>query len=470
MKYSDSFSFLVLVVLYFMQGTILTIFTATLPMILIKSYSISQLSYLNFTSYPFALKIFFAPFLDAYYNKKFGQRKSYIVPMNYIAGIVFVLSSFVITDWMKSGYIIMLAALGLFLVFVIALQDIATDAWGIKIMSKENFSYVSLSQAIGMQLSFIFANTVYIQMKFDEQTFFYYFGIFMIVFNLIVHFLIDEYGFNEEKKQQEIKEDEEEEKQQLIAQPDNKVNNQSSGVENKKKKKKDIKVIIQTMKGFYFNEYLRTLIILVMIQNVGIGPLMSTFTLKIQKAGITKEKLSMSQFYQLPIKFLMNFIVAKYFKNSLKVSHVILISMLGLQLIQFSFYQAQTFSLFNEIEYIQIGLLVFIQLFESLVITSMIQTRTTFYSSIATKGYEGIYITMLTSFQNLARKWVVSSFQFFDDYLNFNYSVPILWAFQLFYIYYSEKEFKKMDKLDKKKWCLVETMESKQANDAKKSQ
>ena len=49
-----------------------------------KGVGLEDFAILQFIIYPFVLKWVFAPFLDTYYNTKFGKRKTYIVPIQYL--------------------------------------------------------------------------------------------------------------------------------------------------------------------------------------------------------------------------------------------------------------------------------------------------------------------------------------------------------------------------------------------------
>jgi PAT family acetyl-CoA transporter-like MFS transporter 1 len=54
-----------------------------------KKVPYKELAFIASAGLPFVLKFLFAPFLDAYYFKTFGKRKSYIVPIAY--GITLIL-------------------------------------------------------------------------------------------------------------------------------------------------------------------------------------------------------------------------------------------------------------------------------------------------------------------------------------------------------------------------------------------
>jgi len=70
---------------------------------------------MSITSYPFSLKFLFAPILDAYFLPKFGKRKSYIVPANYITAILLFWLSYTIDTFIEEANISLL----IFIIFAI---------------------------------------------------------------------------------------------------------------------------------------------------------------------------------------------------------------------------------------------------------------------------------------------------------------------------------------------------------------
>lgn len=51
-------------------------------------------------SLPFSLKIIWAPFVDTYYVKSFGRRKSWLVPIQLLCGVVMISVCGSLGDWL----------------------------------------------------------------------------------------------------------------------------------------------------------------------------------------------------------------------------------------------------------------------------------------------------------------------------------------------------------------------------------
>ena len=87
-----------LLLLYLLQGIPLGM-AASIPLI-IQTYgaSWSQQATFSFAFWPFSLKLLWAPIVDAVYSKRFGRRKTWLIPIQYALGLVMILLSYYIKD------------------------------------------------------------------------------------------------------------------------------------------------------------------------------------------------------------------------------------------------------------------------------------------------------------------------------------------------------------------------------------
>ena len=76
--------------------------------------------------------------MDTYYSSCLGKRKTYIVPAQYSIGILFILSSFIIDGLIENTEIFKLAILGILFSILNSIEDVALDAWVIKLVSEKN--------------------------------------------------------------------------------------------------------------------------------------------------------------------------------------------------------------------------------------------------------------------------------------------------------------------------------------------
>lgn len=93
---NDSKNIIFLMFLYFLQAIPLGL-TGSLPYIL-SSHKVSYADQgtFSFAFWPFSLKLLWAPLIDSLFIEKFGKRKSWLIPIQYLLGFYMIyFSSFV---------------------------------------------------------------------------------------------------------------------------------------------------------------------------------------------------------------------------------------------------------------------------------------------------------------------------------------------------------------------------------------
>lgn len=136
----DGTKILLLLYLYFLQGVPLGL-AASIPFLLsTRSISYSDQGTFSFASWPFSIKLLWAPVVDSLYIFKFGRRKSWLIPVQFLISI-FMLSfassaqTLVDTGTTKAD-IIFLTSIFFSLNFLAATQDICVDGWAITMLSE----------------------------------------------------------------------------------------------------------------------------------------------------------------------------------------------------------------------------------------------------------------------------------------------------------------------------------------------
>lgn len=129
----DRRNFLLLVLLYFLQGIPMGLAGGSVPFLLKSHLSYGQIGVFSLASYPYSLKLLWSPIVDAVWTPRIGRRKSWILPVQMFSGLVMI--------WLGSRSASMMDAAGasdgsgiwtftywwFFLVFTCATQDIAVD-------------------------------------------------------------------------------------------------------------------------------------------------------------------------------------------------------------------------------------------------------------------------------------------------------------------------------------------------------
>lgn len=168
---SDKRNFLLLCLLYFLQGIPMGLAMGSVPFLLKKHFSYGQIGIFSLAAYPYSLKLLWSPIVDAVWSRRFGRRKSWITPIQIISGISMI--------WLGARIDKMMIASGendgasvwsftgwwFLLVLLCATQDIAVDGWAISLLSIPNLSYASTAQTVGLTAGSFLSHTVFLALN-----------------------------------------------------------------------------------------------------------------------------------------------------------------------------------------------------------------------------------------------------------------------------------------------------------------
>ncbi|KAI6089090.1 MFS general substrate transporter [Hypoxylon rubiginosum] len=164
----DQRNFMLLVLLYFLQGVPMGLASGSVPFLLKEHLSFGEIGVFSLASYPYSLKLFWSPIVDAVWSPKFGRRKSWILPIQLISGFGMLYLGSMIEDLMsttgKPGGPTIWNFTGwwFFLVFMCATQDIAVDGWALTLLTPGNVSYASTAQTVGLTAGQFLSYTVFL--------------------------------------------------------------------------------------------------------------------------------------------------------------------------------------------------------------------------------------------------------------------------------------------------------------------
>lgn len=164
----DQRNFGLLVLLYFLQGIPMGLATGSVPFLLKKHLSYGEIGVFTLASYPYSLKLFWSPIVDAVWSPKIGRRKSWILPIQLLSGLGMI--------WLGSEVDGMMESMGkaggsdvwtftkwwFFLVLMCATQDIAVDGWALTLITPGNISYASTAQTVGLTAGHFLSYTVFL--------------------------------------------------------------------------------------------------------------------------------------------------------------------------------------------------------------------------------------------------------------------------------------------------------------------
>ena len=178
MSRGDKQGFLLLVLLYTLQGVPIGLAFGTMPFLLRSHVGYAEIGTFMLSTYPYSLKLLWSPIVDSLFVKEWrvpllgytlslGRRKSWVVPVQLLVGItLFVLSYFVDSIVTRSVDNIYLITLIFFvLMFMAATQDIAVDGWALTLLSDENVGYASTAQTVGINIGYFMSFTVFLALN-----------------------------------------------------------------------------------------------------------------------------------------------------------------------------------------------------------------------------------------------------------------------------------------------------------------
>ncbi|CAH1724858.1 unnamed protein product [Aphis gossypii] len=161
-----------LVLLYTIQG-IPCGFSAGLPIILQSKYMVTyddQGSY-SFVMWPYTIKLLWAPIVDSFYIRRIGQRKSWFIPVQYLIGALLLYFASNMDEWLPESGKPNLKII-VYLLFIINLlnttQDIIVDSWALTMLKKNNVSYASTCNFIGLFLGMLIGSSSPILLSSEE--------------------------------------------------------------------------------------------------------------------------------------------------------------------------------------------------------------------------------------------------------------------------------------------------------------
>lgn len=170
----DRRNFLLLVLLYFLQGIPMGLASGSVPFLLKSHLSYGQIGVFSLASYPYSLKLLWSPIVDAVWSPKLGRRKSWIMPIQVCSGLGMIYLGGRVKDMMVAAGasdgsgVWVFTWWWFFLVFLCATQDIAVDGWALTLLSPQNLSYASTAQTVGLTAGHFLSYTVFLAFNSPE--------------------------------------------------------------------------------------------------------------------------------------------------------------------------------------------------------------------------------------------------------------------------------------------------------------
>lgn len=161
-----------LLLLYVLQGIPIGLSSAVPLLLQNRKVSYSDQALFSFVTWPFSLKLLWAPIVDSIFWRKMGRRKSWLVPIQLLIGIFMLTLSYSVTSLLtddpvtgKKPDIQLLTFIFLMLNFLAATQDIAVDGWALTMLHRRNVGYASTCNTAGQTAGFFIGNVIFLALE-----------------------------------------------------------------------------------------------------------------------------------------------------------------------------------------------------------------------------------------------------------------------------------------------------------------
>lgn len=161
-----------LLLLYVLQGIPLGLSSAVPLLLQNRKVSYSDQALFSFVSWPFSLKLLWAPIVDSLYSKQIGRRKSWLIPTQLGIGLFMLVLSHSVNSLLSNDAnsgegpnIQLLTVIFIMLNFLAATQDIAVDGWALTMLSRRNVGYASTCNTAGQTAGFFIGNVIFLALE-----------------------------------------------------------------------------------------------------------------------------------------------------------------------------------------------------------------------------------------------------------------------------------------------------------------
>lgn len=379
----DGKNIAVLLFLYVLQGIPLGL-AAAVPLILTnKHVSYKQQAEFSFAYWPFSVKLLWAPIVDSLFIKKFGRRKTWLVPVQYLIGLTMLTLAQNVNYYLDQDVpdVFSLTCMFFALNFLAATQDIAVDGWALTMLKRENVGFASTCNSVGQTAGYFLGYVFYMALEsygvLSLKDFLNFWAVIFIIATTFVAI------FKTENDALEHHEDDEE----------------------------DLGLIgtYQMLWKIVFLPLMPMTIVFLLTSKIGFSAADSVTGLKLIEAGVPKDKLAMLAVPMIPLQILLPWFISKYTTGPrpmdvfLKAFPCRLI--MGLVFAGVVYITPQFKLEDGSFPMHFYGLVLFIYALHQVTLYSMFVAIMAFFARISDPAVGGTYMTMLNTLTNLGGNW-----------------------------------------------------------------
>ncbi|XP_034949365.1 acetyl-coenzyme A transporter 1 [Chelonus insularis] len=403
----DEANIALLLFLYLLQGIPLGLSSA-IPMLLQNRHvSYKQQAEFSFVQWPFSLKLLWAPIVDAIFSRKFGRRKTWLIPTQYAMGLFMLTLSRHVNQWLddsENGPNIGLLTILFFTLNVLAAtQDIAVDGWALTMLKRQNVGYASTCNSVGQTAGYFLGYVLFIALESPTLCnsylrsepssegivtlagFLYFWGwIFIGATTLVALF------------KREIDE-KHAESQDFFT---------------------EVKHAYQLLWRMMKLPSIKITAIILLTAKIGFSACDAVSGLKLIDAGVPKEKLTLMAVPLIPLQIFLPFIIARYTSGPRPMD--IYLAAFPYKLIfglcaAFLVWITPSFAVNGEVSMYYAAFLIILYTIHQVAATSMFVASMAFFAKISDPAVGGTYMTFLNTLSNLGGNWPATATLWFVE-------------------------------------------------------
>eukprot|EP00928_Gymnodinium_smaydae_P054383 TRINITY_DN38167_c0_g1_i1.p1 TRINITY_DN38167_c0_g1~~TRINITY_DN38167_c0_g1_i1.p1 ORF type:complete len:445 (+),score=31.24 TRINITY_DN38167_c0_g1_i1:63-1397(+) len=378
---------MLLLVLYTLQGIPMGL-GRVIPMILKeRGASFSEVGMYSLQSWPFSLKLFWAPLVDTLFINSIGRRKTWVIPTQCLIGIVMIATSTVLDSYLYGETLAILPLTIIFfsMNFLCATQDIAVDGWALTMLRKENASYQGVCNAAGQTFGFTLGFTGFTLL--DQFGLLNLSGFLFVVGTCFIAITFAVAIFKEEKP---LAKDEEPE-----------------GV---------IQAYSQ-MASMLRLKPIQTVVVILFTWKLAFAVVDSVAPLKFQEYGVPKHQLAYLSSTMMPLEFILPIVASRWTSSSRPFNLAMLVYPLRVLVVPLTgllvFYTPQT----DVMPVWFWTAMVLVALLSSISSEWMFVSQMSFFAHVSDPALGGTYMTLLNTLANLGQKLPPTMTLFLVDHL-----------------------------------------------------
>ena len=407
----DRTYFIVLILLYLLQGVPVGLAFGSVPFILKDKLTFSQVGVFSLAAYPYSLKLLWSPFVDSMYSKKVGRRRSWIIPVQTISGIILIYLGFIMDDLMLDPRKHLKTITGCFFILVLccATQDIAVDGWALTVLSPESLSFASTAQTIGMNCGYFMSFTIFLALSspefankylrsaplqrglFSLGEYLTFWGVMYLLITIIVVFIPEDPKHLVEVNRERMAK----EKQYAL----------STYNEKKRNKLAQLTDVYSSMYEVLKLPNVQTFVVILLLAKLGFQVNEAGTNLKLLEKGLSKEDLSITVLIDFPFEMVFGYYAGRWSTGKTPLKPWLwgfLGRLLAATLAQFVVY---FFPQDRQVSKVYFLAIILQHLLGSFMSTIQFVSLCAFHTKIADPAIGGTYMTTLNTLSNYGGTW-----------------------------------------------------------------